>query len=391
MTREEDASKNFFRRALPRLTADLVLLFSFLFVSLRVVYDYRIGGDPWKQADWLINNAAGLIRRGPFGSAILSFSDLIGQNPLLVVSVLQISLLAALFLFFRMLLGHIRSPEVSVLLAVSSAIFTVFWVADPQGAVRKELIVFLGLTLYAVGALRTNWTLLWLGAAFFCISTLAHEAMVLFAPTFLAIAFFSGLQHKSAAQTVFSLATIFCFSIFALVFAFRHPGVEDTAQICAALTARGIDEYICVGAIKWMGFDSAHGFEQVISLLNRRSLAGFLLVYAAALAPFAYLVWLSERRISNGVVLLLLALPFLPLYIVAVDWGRWISFHVFSVTVVLICAICRNRLELQKPLKGYHVFGLVTLAVLISPGHTIGVVWGGALRRMIQVFWTLFS
>lgn len=387
----ERASDNSIPHALLRHVSGIYLFFSFAYISLRVALDYRAAGNAWKQGDWLINNAAGPVRRGPFGSAIISISDFANLNPLLLVSAIQLALLAILFFAFLILLAEIRSAPIVLLLAISSAIFTVFWAADPQGSVRKELIAFAGITIYGIGALQKNWALLWLGVALFCVATVAHEAMVLFAPTFLAIAAFSGLHKESAIQSTISIATVFCFSAFAFIFAIRHSGAEDTAQICAALTARGLNDAICAGAIRWLSYDSAYGFEQVISRVGLRSGGGFLISYAAALAPFAYLIWLSKQRVLMCIALILLALPFVPLYIVAVDWGRWMSFHVFSVTVVFACAIIKNRFEIQRSVNLYYVLSLVSLAVLISPRHTIGVIWGGAVREAGSIFWRLVN
>lgn len=382
----ERASDNSIPHTLLRRVSDVWLFFSFAYISHRVVLDYLRGGNPWKQGDWLINNAAGTVRRGPFGSAIISISDFVNLNPLLLVSAIQLALLAILFFAFRILLAEIRSANVVLLLAISSAIFTVFWAADPQGSVRKELIAFVAITIYANGALQKNWTLLWLGVALFCVATASHEAMVLFAPTFLAIAAFSGLHEESAIHSAGSIATVFCFSAFAFIFAIRFPIVEETTQICAALTARGLNDSICKGAIWWLSKDSAYSFEKVVSAISLRGRGGFLISYVAALAPFAYLIWLSKQRILMCILLILLALPFIPLYIVAVDWGRWMSFHVFSVTVVFACAIIMNRFEIQRSVNQYYVLSLVTLAVLIPPSHTIGGNWGGAVREAGSFF-----
>ncbi len=374
-----------------RTLADVFLSLSFTYISLRVVYDCLIGGNEWKQGDWLINNAAGLIRRGPFGSGIISISDVLGINLLLLVSVIQIALLAVLFIAYRLLITEIRNPKISLLFFASPAIFTVFWVADPQGSVRKELIVFAGVSIYALGALRSNYVLLWLGVVLYCVSTLSHEAMTLFAPTLLAIVYLCELHKDSVTQFAITIATILCFSIFAFFFAISNPGTEDINKICSALTDRGLDDSICSGAISWLSYDSAFAFERVISSLDAQSLGGFLISYVAALAPFSYLIWLSDRRVTSGILLVLLALPFVPLYFFAVDWGRWMSFHVFSINIVLACAIIKNRVEIQRAANDFCVLGLMTLAILISPSHTIGIIWGGAARRAASEFWRLLS
>lgn len=392
MMREEvrtaDTSDRFL---LLKYASDGFLFLSFLYVSLHVLNDYRAGGNGWKQGDWLINNAAGPIRRGPFGSAIISISDWLNLDPLAFVVIIQISLLALTFATFRILVTSMRNPMISIILIMSPAIFVVFWVADPQGSVRKELIAFAGISLYALGAVRANWVLLWLGVVIFLVSNLSHEAMVLFVPTFFAIILFSGLHKTSATHSIASVAVIVSFSIYALLFAMRHTRVDDIYPICAMLTERGLAESICSGAIRWLSYDTAYGFEAVSSRLGVRSLGGFLVAYFAALAPLVYIIWLSEKRMWGLMAVILLALPFVPLYPVAVDWGRWMSFHVFSATIVLACAISTNRFVLQRAPSHYYVWSLVTLGLLISPLHTIGGILGGVPRRIASNLMRLLS
>lgn len=371
------------RAPLLKYAADGFLFLSFLYISLRGFFDYRRGGESWKQGDWLINSAAGPIRRGPFGSAIISISDWLNLDLLAFVIIIQIVLLALTFVTFRTLVASTRDPGIAILLIISPAIFTVFWAADPQGSVRKELIAFAGISLYSLGAIRANWMLLWLGVALFLVSTLSHEAMVLFVPTFFAIILISELHKTSRAHALTSIAVIVSFSIYALLFAIKNNGLEDFYPICAVLTERGLGESICEGAIMWLSYDAAFGFENVKSLLDVHNLAGFLIAYFAALVPLAFIIWISEIRVRRSVIaVVLLALPFLPLYPVAADWGRWMSFHVFSASIVLACAIAVDRSLPQRSPADYHLFPLLFLGVLISPFHMIGIIWGGVTGRV---------
>lgn len=390
MIREESSSaKTSAGSAFLKHAADGFLFLSFLYISLNVIRDFRAGGNSWKQGDWLINNAAGSIRRGPLGSAIISIGDRFDLDPLLIVSVAQIALLALLIITFRFLVSEVRNPKIALLLIISPAIFTVFWIADPQGSVRKELIAFAGLSLYALGAVRANWTFLWIGVAFFCVSTLSHEAMVLFTPTFLALIFFSGIHKVSARQSMATIAVILCFSLFAFLFAIKNPGVEDTSAICAALTERGLSETICEGAIRWLSYDTTYGFQAVRSELTPHRLAGFIIAYLVALAPLVYVIWLSPIKTRGVMVLILLALPFVLLYPITLDWGRWMSFHIFSATIVLTCAIVKNRLPIHRTPSTCHLLCLVILAIQISPLHMIGIIAGGAAKRIASEFWRL--
>ena len=372
-------------------TTSAFLILSFLYISLGVFCDYRAGGNSWKQGDWLINNEAGNVRRGPFGSMILSASDFAGSNPLLIVSSIQIIFLAVLFISFRLLADQGRKSPITILILISPAIFTAFWVADPQGSVRKELLAFAGLSLSALAAVRENRLIFWLGVLTFCVSILAHEAMVLFTPTFFGIILVSRLHKTAIAHALSASLIVSLFSLFAFFYAISCSQAIDVIAICAPLIERGLDKEICGGAIKWMAYDSAYGFQAVISKINIRSLGGFLISYAAALAPFLYFIWIGRRSTGSGVILVLLALPFVPLYFIAVDWGRWMSFHIFSAAILLACAMAKDSFPIRRNPSNHHIFLLAIFAFFISPQHTIGIIWGGAVRRAALEFWRLLS
>ncbi len=371
----------------PQRAIDILLTISFLYISLQVLLDYKRGGQPYKQGDWLINNLGGDIRRGHLGSAIIYISDILGSSPLLIVVLIQIITLLVLFITFRLLTSSISSPLVLVLLVISPAIFTIFWVADSGGSVRKELLVFAGLSLCALGTVRKSPVFFWPGVLFLCIGFVSHEAQVLFVPTFLGILFISGLFKTTPKQAFTACVIVFCAANFSIYFSLKNSQALDTTLICAPLIERGLDRSICDGAITWLGNDITYGFQRVITRLNPIRLVGFLISYIAALAPFIYLITISRHSMKGVIALFATALPFVPLYIIAVDWGRWMSFHVFSMTILVVCAMKSNKIRLNKEPSSVYIFSLVALSLIVSPKHTIGIRFGGVLERLAVDLW----
>ncbi len=352
---------------------DAVLALVWLVISLGVLQDYLSGGNRWKHGDWLINTAGGPVRRGPFGSAVLSVGDLLGISPLLVVCVLQVVILAVLFLAFRALVDRAGPVRLQAMLWLSPAFFTVLWVVEPQGAVRKELLAFAGLSLLALGAVSGRLIVLWLGVLVYCISTIAHEGMVLFGPVFIGILVLSGLFRSAPWQALSATLIAIGVSGAALFYALVHARVEDPNLVCAPLLERGLDPEICAGAISWLAHDAGVGVAAVAERLTGASVVGFLLGALAAFAPFGYLVSVGTRPRLGLVILLGAVLPILPLFPVASDWGRWLSLQVFSMSVLLSCAMASGRFPLRAvPSRGL-VVGAVGMALLVSPNHAIGL------------------
>lgn len=369
-----------------RRIADGYLALSFLYISLMAVRDLKWGGNAWKQGDWLINTAGGDVRRGDFGSAVIALGDLLGTGPVLTVVGLQIGLLALLFLGFRHLAMRVPDPRVSALILVSPAIFTVFWVADPQGSLRKEVIACAALCLVAVGATQGRRLPLWCGVALLCVSFLAHEAMVLLLPAFLGVLVVSGLFDTDRGHAMAAGAVGLGIGVYALSYALSHARIADADAVCLPLLVRGVSPSLCTGAIEWLEYDAARGYREVLLWMAPENVTGFLIAYLLALAPWLYLAGLTLHPARNAVLVVALGLPFLPLYPVSVDWGRWMSLHLFSVTILAICALSRGRLRLRQRPAMWVVAVCLVLSLLVSPVHTVGMTPGGVIGQLVSQF-----
>ena len=96
-------------------------------VLARVWFDFLHGGSPWRQGDWLINSAAGLVRRGFMGDGMIALGDLTGTNLLAVTIAVQTGLfLALLWLLWVLARDHPNKPLI-LLLAASPAFLPIFW------------------------------------------------------------------------------------------------------------------------------------------------------------------------------------------------------------------------------------------------------------------------
>lgn len=93
-------------------SAAIVLLFSVLEII-------RHGGNAYKHGDWLVNALEEPVRRGAFGSALLHLSDALQVSPLLVVGMLQVVLVAALYLLTLAVLRNLPWQPALLLLVIT--------------------------------------------------------------------------------------------------------------------------------------------------------------------------------------------------------------------------------------------------------------------------------
>lgn len=104
--------------------------------------------------------------------------------------------------------------------------------------------------------------------------------------------------------------------------------------------------------------------------------------YALTLAPVLYVLSCLEHQHRMMALALLSGLPFVLLYGVAVDWGRWMSMHVFSMMVVTMAALWSGFASLRHPPPALAVAGIMGVSGLWVPNVTLRFVEWVWLRKI---------
>lgn len=294
---------------------------------------YR-GGHVWKTGDWLINYADGLIRRGFIGELSMQFGLFSGLGVKWTVFIVQA--VAFCFFIYFVLKEFLKFKEIknSALLLLSPAFAFMFWVNSNASVFRKELLVYLVLILLlkAFSQSRVNYVYYVFGASLFLFTGLSHEIAVFALPfLFFCIWDWSTRNKMPYRTTAWFSAPLVIASVVILYVALNYKGsLNHMHVICDSLNGKGFRENICEGAIEWLQYDANFGYQEVL-----KHGAAFWFNYALlALVTFAPLVVL---RIDRTIWLLIAGsiIWMAPLFIVAVDYGRFISI-LFTCTVLIL-------------------------------------------------------
>lgn len=370
----------------PSLARDVLIAFSALAVLAFLYIDIESGGNDYKQADWLINDVYQTVRRGLFGSFVLKLSDAVQVSPLLVIALIQASLVVSLYFMLRHLLVRIPGYH-SLLLVLSPAFFVVFWPANAQGSLRKELIGFVAIA-FAIIALRSNKTLwLALSGALLVIGMFANELNALFIPTFLVLVYFHDASDAGAAirrlpilpagKHLICLSTVI-FAGVSVWYAFKHWEVADPGLICKPLLERGLSPELCDGAIMWLGKgyeDRANEF--FAEYFKPGYIVGHCALYVLSLLPLFYLLAKTRNPMSLAVLCAISIAPVLALYPMVVDWGRLMDIQAFIITCILLSRTLGGDFWTDNQVDG-SMLAIFALSIFVwTPAHTNGLVEGG--------------
>ena len=374
------------KRGRPINRAILVLGYGALLIVLTVLLArlMRDGGNPWQQGDWLINYGAGIVRRGLSGHLILGTSDWLRADPMLLLAVLQGTVTAAIIIGIAHASLRLGIPDRLLILLISPA-FLPFWGYDFLGAMRKDMLALLAfLPLLAPAQSATGARLRGLlSLSIFALAVGFHEANAFLAP-FLAAALWIAMPVGTP-RHVYAGAAI-ALAMAAFVVALRYSTVDDAFAICRELTDRGLRPGLCRGAVDWLTLDLGRAVGEGQARIDAQGLpVTTLLSYALALMPVVIAVWPAPYRASAVAATLGSILLFSPLYVIALDWGRWIFLHISCLTLFLIVAASHRPLPwLYRPLPPNLFAFLISAAALWSMNFFTGETQPGLVFLLVN-------
>lgn len=344
-----------------------------LVLTARLYVMWSIGGTAWQQADWLINLADGPVRRGVSGQLFLGLSDITGIGVVALVCAVQAFLVLILFWGVARAILRVGVSERMLLIALSPA-FVSFWVYDPHAGFRKELlgfVAFLPLLACVAGRLKPGKALP-ASFAIFIVAVVFHEVNA-FLSLFLMAGFVICLGGLSAKAMIIGWGlALGAVSLAGLAFAVAFPTVSSSVAICDPVLARGASAEICNGIFHWIQY----GVSDLRDNANHFAVkgTGWVVLFSYVIISIPVFVLTSSSKDKRHLRLLYLAsfLPLLPLYVMSVDWGRWMGLHVTSLTMLSLVALVNYRPDwIYAPIRpiplavgllicGFYGFGHVT-------------------------------
>ena len=317
------------------------------------------GGKPtYAYGDMLINYADGLARRGLTGEAAITLSQWLSGPPWVWAWALTA---AAAGLFFLLAIRLVRrlSDDPKALPLVISLWGLMFFAYNIRSTFRKEIFGYLALALILQSAIANSrgaaraWAAA--GTVTFVASVFAHEATVFLLPA-LMLAFLLAARRRPSDRMWFAfcaaasmLLGIAAFGILAMQPPRNAELICEAAQIsCSSFRSQ---------PFAWLARDAGDAIAYVI---DRRSWID-LPIYAA-LALIAALPLLGFRipgasRSWHWAAILIPAACMTPLFVIAIDWGRWIQMMVLPLSLVGIAALIAGLAQYSRLLPHWAAIG----------------------------------
>ena len=324
-----------------------ILFISCLTVPMTVFRALHPNG--WTPGDWLVNYEGGFVRRGLPGELIVQLAHALHLSPVLIGSFAPL-LFYVLLYFSIWQLYRQSSGDLWTFAALVSPATLAFPILDPVGAFRKELLFLLVLAFLLLWLARrtpTDAALTAFLTVVVALAMLSHEGLLPYL-LYLAGALLIGLGDVKRVAKILVLPLIATGGT--LLAVLRHRGnVFEERAICQSLGSA--PPIVCSGSIAYL----ANGTDIARADVLRNIHAYHYLFFYPFLAVLALLPlgamamrlgrdrrFRSDLLVIGGTALLAL-LASLPLFLYAMDWGRWIYIHVLSLYLLLLFVDVREQ------------------------------------------------
>ena len=378
------------KSTLPSLKWIIILSLFFAALSfpimVRGVFDYLHNGSDWRQGDWLISSAGGFTRRSLIGDGLIWLSDVTGLGLLLVVQLVQTFLFVTLVFALWIIAVFHSNRHLILLLAASPAFFLILWAGDTQGIMRKELLGMLAFAALALAGMRAGRSVILpvLAVLFYTLGCIGNILHIFIAPALLAgfYILFKADRITTGLWRGLAITTITMSALWLWV-AIWFKDAPDLDILCAPLLARGFDDHICDGALRWMVPDLVDHHAELVAMATPGAVMRFAIMTVLALIPVALSMRIFQQRRDILLLAALAFIPFLPLYAVATDWGRWVSICYMAYVLLLVLGHGVGRFTIVWMPPRWVAFVLLALALVLSPAHGIGWQPGGVVYSLI--------
>jgi len=337
------------------------------FISLLVVafifqvskfYSFYDEYSDWQYADWIINYQGGFIRRGLVGELLFKVHTFSLINLDILVLCFVIFLYIILTIVLIKSLNFLDSSKIDILIFLSPGFF-LYPIMNSELIGRKEILLFvsLGLIVFFEKCLKDKYLLTTIILAIF-VCSLTHSGLLFYSPYLIFLYFLIRFdRNKKINLLEICLIIVSLITIISLIY-FNQGSKIQVVDIC-----NSVKDYVkndCVNRGQFLWLYTPISEHMNISLKFKSNLKDYFTIYLSSLILVFLFFSLKLKsakfntnnkylnRTSPLFIFFSLFLFTLPIYLLGLDWGRYISMAYFSSYFVYIFLIKKNNLKFNS-------------------------------------------
>jgi len=313
-------------------------------------------------SSWSIDYTGGMNRRGLIGELITLVSP--NSDIKLVVAVL-ISIIYSLILYNILKIFSIsRQNYISVIMTISP-FYMLFVINDFRGGNSKEIIGFLAFSLIILYNFKKDSYLIYASLLTYIIAIYSHSVNVFIFPFIIFYIYkVSDIKRKNALYIAYSMCLL---SLVGFVFSpLILNSYFDQDVWCLNLIQNFSLPHSCADLLDGNMLDlkvNGDFFDNIGYTFERINLMTFLNFGILFFIGNSYL--LKTKLVSiNFKELIVVFISLLPLFVVALDWGRWLFILFFCLFTIYISYPDKNE-DSRNLIKTYIFLALPTFILYV--------------------------
>ena len=334
-----------------KITTAFLLIYLLIIFEKIYNYEYMVGY-------WLTNYRYGFIKRGFLGQFIHTIHELFEIPTLYLINGI-LCIIYTILVYYINYFFNLKQRNFGSYYLLLSPAFILFLIYDDSVLGRPEI---LGVVIYLYFLKNINKSKTYfLTSVFLSIAIFTHSINILIFPFLL-----YSLVNKFNYRKLIDYNVIFLFFIITLSFLSLIFLVENNSEstnyiinnLCSDAKNLNLRENICDGAISYLNnsFSSISETQYFWTNRNLRYYSSYIGLIILSILPFELKFW------KNSNLLLLLAVLFshLPIYYIAIDWGRFIWIYLFIVSIIYL-----NDYESKiETTSKFNFFGLLIYSII---------------------------
>ena len=320
------------------------LLIVALIFQISKFYTFYLEYSDWQYADWLINYQGGFIRRGFIGEILFKIQNFLSLDLDILVLYFVILLYLVLTIVLIKSVKYLENSKIDILIFLSPGFF-LYPIMNSEIIGRKEIFLFaiLGLFVFFEKYVKDRYLL---GLTLFIILALSltHTGLLFYSPYLLFLFFIIKVyRNKKLLFSEILIITISLLIIFSLIY-FNTGSKTQVVEICNSIKNFVKDDCINRGQFLWLHSP----ITEYVDVKSRLNLSTNFIIYLISLffvfIFFSIKLYSAKFKSNNDllnsinpfIIFFILFLCTIPVYIVGIDWGRYISMSYFSTYFIYI-------------------------------------------------------
>lgn len=331
------------------LILTIVLLFNFI-----KFYSFFKEYSSWQYSDWLINYQGGFVRRGLIGEFFFQIHKITKIDlDLLVLSFVYILFILNFIIFFKSI-KYLQNSFSEILIFLSPGLF-LYPIMNSEVIGRKDIlfISLFGLLIFFFNKIKSNFQLIVLIIVIY-ITSLSHSGFLFFSQYLIFFYFLFKISiNKSLTMNEIIIILFNLIIIFFLIL--KNPAEQYQIDlICTSIKDFVSENCNSGGRVIWLkktiSYHIDYHFRNGLgSFIKSTSIyiISLVLVFIFIAISLYFSKFITSNKSLNKFnplkIMMILFLFTIPVFILTIDWGRYISLA-YSSTFFLYIFCIKNKL-----------------------------------------------